>query len=734
MLRPEHPTLLRSARTSTARAWLELACVVVALLALLGQYSLLLTGGGWWVTAALVVGLVALTCAGLRSLGSRWIAPVALVVGLVAVSWIFVPGTLVAGVPTPSTLGALWTLLDRATIVILEEPAPTSGTAPVVLVLSAAFGLLVVVADVLLRRRHGALLLGVVLVAVYAVPPMIAGARPGVAMFLVAAAAWLVLLRTPGRGALVPSVVLGAGGLVAALALPPVLPDISAVAKPFGKPPPQVFGRGINPMLQLGQNLRRNATTPAAEYTTTLDDAPYLKVAMLRDFTGRTWRPARTLPTDQFEGRIGVGRDIEVSTERTRVTIRNLRSSMLPTPYPVQDVTGLTGSWFYQRAGQTVRSQTATTEGQTYTAQSLSIEPTAEQMRASTTSVGPALQPYVSLPSDVPSVIGRTARQVTADTTNDYDAALAMQEFLRSGDFTYSETAPVAQDFDGNGLQALEKFFAVKQGYCVHFSSAMAVMARELGIPARIAVGYAPGSSVGLGERGTIYEVTSDDLHAWPELYFDGVGWVGFEPTPGVGEATAFQEPQSTADTGDVDESTPEQDRRGDTASRDRVESQEPTTTDEAAPVPRAALVVGAGALVLLASPGAVRALQRRRRLGRHDPDASWREVESTAVDLGVAVPSTGTPRRVADVVARSTAADIDSLERLLTLVETSRFARPGSASGDGSDDARAVVASMLTGAGRRARWRARVLPRSLARRPLDPLGEEALAVSSDER
>lgn len=732
MLRPEHPTLLRSARTSAGRAWLELACVVVALLALLGQYSLLLTGGGWWVTAALVVGLVALTCAGLRSMGARWVAPVALVVAVVAISWIFVPGTLVAGIPTPSSFSALWRLLDRATIVILEEPAPTAGTAPVVLVLSAAFGLLVVVADVLLRRRHGVLLLGVVLVAVYAVPAMIAGARPDVLMFLMAAAAWLVLLRTPGRGALVPSVVLGAGGLVAALALPPVLPDITAVAKPWGKPPPQVFGRGINPMLQLGQNLRRNATTSAAEYTTTLDDAPYLKVAMLRDFTGKTWRPSRTLPTDQFEGRIGVNRDIEVSSERTRVTIRNLRSSMLPVPYPVQDVTGLTGSWFYQRAGQTIRSRTSTTEGQTYTAQSLSIEPTAEQMRALTTVVGPALQPYVALPSDVPAVIGRTAREVTADTTNDYDAALALQEYLRSGDFTYSETAPVAQDFDGNGLQALEKFLEVKQGYCVHFSSAMAVMARELGIPSRIAVGYAPGNAVGLGDRGNIYEVTSDDLHAWPELYFEGVGWVKFEPTPGVGEATAFEEPQSSSDTGDVEETRPDQGRRGDTTERNQVQTQEPTATDEAAPVPRAALVVGAGAFVLLVSPGAVRALQRRRRLGRRDPDASWREVEATALDLGVAVPANGTPRGVADVVVRSTGADVESLERLLTLVETARFARPGAASGDGSDDARAVVGSMLAGATRRDRWRARVLPRSLVRRPVEVAADDLVGPSPD--
>ena len=120
-------------------------------------------------------------------------------------------------------------------------------------------------------------------------------------------------------------------------------------------------------MLQLGQNLRRNSTAVAATYTTTLDDPPYLKVAVLRDFGGRTWRPARSQAGDRFESRIGVDEDIATSEETTSIRIDELRSTMLPVPYPALDVDGLEGSWSYQRAGLTVSSRSSTTEDHNHT-------------------------------------------------------------------------------------------------------------------------------------------------------------------------------------------------------------------------------------------------------------------------------------------------------------------------------------------------------------------------------
>ncbi len=140
---------------------------------------------------------------------------------------------------------------------------------------------------------------------------------------------------------------LGVAALAAAVAFPVISPDVSAVATSWGKPPPAVFGRGINPMLELGQNLRRNGTTTALTYTTGLPQAPYLKVATLRDFTGKTWKPGTT---QQFAAPEGAEAHQSAPTSRSRrssttITIRQLRTTMLPVPYPLDKVSGLKGEW-----------------------------------------------------------------------------------------------------------------------------------------------------------------------------------------------------------------------------------------------------------------------------------------------------------------------------------------------------------------------------------------------------
>ena len=109
---------------------------------------------------------------------------------------------------------------------------------------------------------------------------------------------------------------------------------------------------------------------------------------------------------------------------------------------------------------------------------------------------------------------------------------MAIQRYLRSAEFSYSLQSPVQGGYDGNGLSVLADFLTQKSGYCIHFASAMAVMARLEGIPSRIAVGYAPGrptgATVSVAGQGPLpeFEVDARDAHAWPELYFQGLGWV----------------------------------------------------------------------------------------------------------------------------------------------------------------------------------------------------------------
>ena len=248
--------------------------------------------------AILVTILTGVTCAVLRSVGVRRVWPIATAVELLVLAWIFVPQTMLGIIPTPSSLAELGRMLGRAQDIMIEEAAPVAAAKPIILVIAGAFGLLAIIGDWLLERARAAQLIGVMLVAVFVAPAITAGDTPAVWIFLVVATLWLFLLRSRtrertdrgwrGRS---PALIVAILALMLSALLPPLLPDIRAVATSWGKAPTPVFGRGINPMLELGQNLRRNSTSLALTYTTNAHAAPYLKVSTLRDFSGKTWHP-----------------------------------------------------------------------------------------------------------------------------------------------------------------------------------------------------------------------------------------------------------------------------------------------------------------------------------------------------------------------------------------------------------------------------------------------------------
>jgi transglutaminase-like putative cysteine protease len=714
---------------SSRETWFDHGVLALALVLLLSGFGTIVEGSDWWVTTMLVAIMTGLTCALLRGLGFRLVAPVAILVEFIALTWIFVPETLIAILPTKDTFVRLGDLAVVAREIILEEQAPVGAAKPIVLLVAGSFGLIVIVADAMLQLRRAAALTGVLLLAVFATPALISGETPSVWLFLGVAALWLVLLRTrtttPGvvRRGYGPAMTLGGAALAAAVAFPIVSPDVSAVAASWGKPPSTVFGRGINPMLELGQNLRRNSDLTALTYRTSLGEAQYLKVATLQDFTGRRWEPSRVSPgfvLEEGRSAIDPSLGIEVEEGNTTITIQQLRSPMLPVPYPaVQDVKGLESGWDFRDAGLTLTSTDDDLRGQTYTVPSLDVEPTAEQMRGLSTDAGFAAQRYLQLPRNLPAVIEDTAREVTADADNDYDRVMALQRYFRDGDFRYSETAPVADDYDGDGVAVIAKFLEAKAGYCVHFSSAMAVMARTLDIPSRIAVGYAPGSTNGLVDGETEYKATSSDLHAWTEIYFEGVGWVRFDPTTSVGSGTSFAEP--VVDTPDSEVAEDDSSATAPVpAGADRLDdgTVAPVATAQET-APRTAIVTAAALVVLGLAPWLVRSARRRWRMrqGAGDVEPLWRELEDVARDLRIPTSAADTPRGFAGRLARRPAVDADSLEALLRRVELARFARDAVTAGDGVADLRAVVGSLRAGASRRHRWLATFLPQSLTGR-----------------
>jgi transglutaminase-like putative cysteine protease len=134
-------------------------------------------------------------------------------------------------------------------------------------------------------------------------------------------------------------------------------------------------------------------------------------------------------------------------------------------------------------------------------------------------------QGYLSLPEQLPERVLNLARDLTATAPTPYDRAKAIETYLRH--FTYTlelPEPPVSRDMVDYFL------FDLEQGYCDYYASAMVVLARAAGLPARLAVGYASGAYDPLTAK---YIVTEAEAHSWPEIYFPEYGWIYFEPTAG---------------------------------------------------------------------------------------------------------------------------------------------------------------------------------------------------------
>ncbi|HHN94042.1 MAG TPA: DUF4129 domain-containing protein [Anaerolineae bacterium] len=163
--------------------------------------------------------------------------------------------------------------------------------------------------------------------------------------------------------------------------------------------------------------------------------------------------------------------------------------------------------------------------GETYAVTSWVSEADVASLRAAGTDY-PAWvrERYLQLPDGLPARVSALAETVTAGADNPYDRAVALEVYLRHHiSYTLSPPpTPPGRDYVDYLL------FESRRGYCDGYASAMVILARCVGLPARLAVGYSQGEYD--GQRG-VFRVRELDAHSWPEIYFPGYGWVQFEPT-----------------------------------------------------------------------------------------------------------------------------------------------------------------------------------------------------------
>jgi transglutaminase-like putative cysteine protease len=264
--------------------------------------------------------------------------------------------------------------------------------------------------------------------------------------------------------------------------------------------------------------------------TTDAQTPEYLKLVTLDVYDGTVWRTAdRPVPESQridegLPSPPGLSPDVATTAVSYQVEVSEaLQSQWLPLPYPAQAVTTASGDWRYDAQTLDVVATDRSTQGLRYDLTALEVSPTGSQLDGAAAVPG-RLDEMLALPDDLDPSVVDLAREVTAQATSDYERAVALQQWFREdGGFSYDlSVAP------GNAEDDLVAFLQERRGYCEQYAATMAIMARVLGIPARVGVGYLRGEQPQPG----LWVVRAQDAHAWPELFFEGVGWLRFEPTP----------------------------------------------------------------------------------------------------------------------------------------------------------------------------------------------------------
>lgn len=736
--------------------WPEAFVAGLATLSVAWPLTDLLTGGSWLPLAVVLVVAVAATGALLRSVGSPVVlVPLAqLLVGAWGLALAHLPQTLWYGLPTTSTAQGAGQLLGDAGSVLQTYAAPAPTTDAVAFLVVAVLVLTAVAVDAIGVTGRSPAVAGIPLAAAFLVSVSNSGEALSPWFFLATGGAWLLMMAQQGArsvdewpsrdrrehaggddvsrgrtGHRWSARALGAVALVAALSASAALPHL----------PPTFFADGLarNPdatelgssgggqvsfvdTMDPGEDLRSQSEAPVLDYTSTARVLEPLKVTSTTRYEDGRWLPPDPAPEDltdpatrEVERLDELSGSVPTTTQTVEVLDNNLQPPHLATPSPLTYLDTRGQAFLYDPAAGAV----VLPEGR------------AESYRAGYVTFGSAdelpggvgeepvptdgFAANLGVPEEARGSVGALVEEVVGDEQAPLAQAVLIQNHLRSGEYLYSlELGPTQA---GVPDEPISQFLANQQGYCVQFATAMVMMARDLDIPARMAVGFLPGTLQPGGGRSVI----ASDAHTWPELYLDGLGWTRFEPTPGIrtGPAPGFTQDQAP-DVEPTPTPTASPVQEPDTAPDTAQDGDDDALTQALTRLGYVLAVLAVVGALLLLVPLAGR-WWRRRELHRagtpsEEVEAHWLVLTRSLTDLGVPEPPPASPRAMRahyDERARLDPAGADALGRVTTTLERVRYAphSPEEAARQVEGDVDTVLGSArgatTTGARLRARW-----------------------------
>ncbi|MFQ6170474.1 transglutaminaseTgpA domain-containing protein [Oryzobacter sp. R7] len=659
-------------------------------------------------------------------------------------------------VPVPDTGAAFGVLLTQAYETVTSYTAPAPANRGTVLAVSLLLGLTAVAVDACAVTFRSPAVAGIPLLTAFLSSATNSGEGLGAWWAVPPALAWLALVGRQGVRAMrswgtaatrdsrgpfsdpttvfsTTGRVVGVAALATAVVLPGLVPHLPTtfLADGLGSSANARGGGGgslrLSTSIDIARDLAEQSTNTVIRYSTTDDSPPPLRVGILDTYRGGSWEADNGFAYVPQDGRLpdplagpAVPRKVErfsVSENYVGVPQVALPENATGTPFP-------DGSWNVDADSQLVQLTRPVSE---YSAEYVLLDPEASQFAGT---ADPSVhQRDLEVDPRADQVVRALLDEITDDGDSNLEIARAIQAHLRSSQYQYS--VDLAADTAEGSLpeEPLVRFLETKRGYCVQFATAMIMLARSAGIPARMAVGFLPGVT-----EDDQRVVRASDAHAWPELNFPQLGWVRFEPTPGDRSGVPPQYTQiptessgSTSPSASASSSTstsapsagPSRDLAGDPL--------DPTTGSAAGAggvtrfVSDHATSIGIALLVLLSATvvplGAWLSRRRAHREATGDAErveAEWQSLLLRLQDIGFVPDDGATPRQASRQLGRSaylTQDETDALGRVVTTLEQARYARPGSSLDDVGGDARTVWRGAFSRRRRLDRARALLLP-----------------------
>lgn len=270
----------------------------------------------------------------------------------------------------------------------------------------------------------------------------------------------------------------------------------------------------LSPLVGMSEQLKDEETQIL--FRATANEVQYWRVAVLDDFDGESW----SVSSNNKQEPESIPEGVETRSLNASIQLENLAAKFLPTFYSTKSVSSEDIDFLESGV---LYSNDSKLKNYSISALAPPKDLNTVQIEASSEEAPSNVDVSTLLPTDFDKEIIKLSQSVVSNKSSIHEQVIALRDFFLDGSFVYD----LKVDYSSS-TNAMQEFIKTRRGFCEQFATTYAAMARSVGIPARVVVGFSPGTPDANGR----FTVTNKEAHSWVEVYLSNFGWLTIDPTP----------------------------------------------------------------------------------------------------------------------------------------------------------------------------------------------------------